>query len=516
MALTRLIFALAAAGVIALVQLGVPRLLAGVEPSLVDVAVGSAFAAVAVIVAARSRPMPAAAFGLAAVAWTASGLASTLPAQIADPVARAALLPHALLVAVVVLLPEGRLAGIRERLLAAFALAVGLMAATGAVRPILLSLGVIALAGGARRWRGAASAIQLVVGASLVTVDAGTLSGVLPQAVAANLIDVLVVAALAWIASLLDRERQLWLVVAPQAGEGSERDAFGARLAKALGVPHLEVAFVLDGAGHIDSAGRATEIPAEVTLVGSAALHPPVRVDPFLRSTLARLLQRMGQVAGLRHEQRAQAEQLAQSRRLLLRAADEERAALERRLRETVAARVDEIAEELGPVGDGELLERARSTRRQLVQLGEGIGVPGSVGQLEAALRRLAASTGITLDLQVKEAGFAPRALGVAWFTCTEGMVNAAKHATGAQVRVRISRRRVRVEDDGAGGAQPLGSGLQGLADRAADAGATLEITSGSDGTRLELRLPDYEIPLVDDEDTPDVAIVARSLAWPA
>jgi signal transduction histidine kinase len=50
---------------------------------------------------------------------------------------------------------------------------------------------------------------------------------------------------------------------------------------------------------------------------------------------------------------------------------------------------------------------------------------------------------------------------------------------------------RLTVADDGRGGADLGGSGLTGLADRAAAVGGSLEVTSEPGaGTRIELRIP--------------------------
>jgi signal transduction histidine kinase len=75
-------------------------------------------------------------------------------------------------------------------------------------------------------------------------------------------------------------------------------------------------------------------------------------------------------------------------------------------------------------------------------------------------------------------------------------MTNAAKHANASLVRVTGDARdgvlRVRVQDDGSGGASPArGSGLIGLIDRVEALGGTLMLRSPPGaGTSVELALP--------------------------
>ena len=81
------------------------------------------------------------------------------------------------------------------------------------------------------------------------------------------------------------------------------------------------------------------------------------------------------------------------------------------------------------------------------------------------------------------------------YFVVAEALANVAKHAGANQVSVRLScangRLLLEVEDDGRGGADPLGSGLRGLADRVAAVGGHLDVANvpGS-GTRVSAEMP--------------------------
>jgi len=75
-----------------------------------------------------------------------------------------------------------------------------------------------------------------------------------------------------------------------------------------------------------------------------------------------------------------------------------------------------------------------------------------------------------------------------------EAIVNAQKHAGADTIDVGVFREngtvRLRVSDDGRGGARPDGPGLRGLRDRVETARGELAVTSGSGGTTVEAVLP--------------------------
>jgi signal transduction histidine kinase len=82
-----------------------------------------------------------------------------------------------------------------------------------------------------------------------------------------------------------------------------------------------------------------------------------------------------------------------------------------------------------------------------------------------------------------------------AWFAACELMTNAVKHGGGCAIEVTACRADggllVEVRDDGPGGADPAGSGLRGLAERAVSLSGSLVISSGQGtGTRATVRLP--------------------------
>jgi signal transduction histidine kinase len=91
-----------------------------------------------------------------------------------------------------------------------------------------------------------------------------------------------------------------------------------------------------------------------------------------------------------------------------------------------------------------------------------------------------------------------PSVEAVAYFIVSEALTNVAKHAQATQAEVTVSRQgdvlRIAVADDGSGGAAPAagdGTGLRGLAQRAASVDGTLTIDSPPGGpTVIAAELP--------------------------
>ncbi len=115
---------------------------------------------------------------------------------------------------------------------------------------------------------------------------------------------------------------------------------------------------------------------------------------------------------------------------------------------------------------------------------------------LAAAIGSLAATGAIPTDVEVSTGGrLEPAIEAAAYFTVSEALANAAKHSGATAVSVRVAREgslvRVRVSDDGRGGADSSGDGLTGLARRLAAHDGTLAVTSPPEGgTVVEAELP--------------------------
>ena len=91
-------------------------------------------------------------------------------------------------------------------------------------------------------------------------------------------------------------------------------------------------------------------------------------------------------------------------------------------------------------------------------------------GGLAAALDDMARHSPVPLRVQVAAERLDPGTEFTAWSVIGEAVVNAQKHAAAHGIEVDVERRngdlRLRVHDDGRGGANPDGPGLRGLRDR--------------------------------------------------
>jgi signal transduction histidine kinase len=115
---------------------------------------------------------------------------------------------------------------------------------------------------------------------------------------------------------------------------------------------------------------------------------------------------------------------------------------------------------------------------------------------LGPAVKVLARRPPVPVDVTVRVAGRLPDRVELgAYYIGSEALTNVAKHANAEMVTVCVEPGRgvlsLSVRDDGAGGADPDGSGLTGVRERAEALGGTLKLTSPPGrGTSVDVRLP--------------------------
>jgi signal transduction histidine kinase len=203
-------------------------------------------------------------------------------------------------------------------------------------------------------------------------------------------------------------------------------------------------------------------------------------------------------------------EQLTETRAGVVDAADAERRRLERDLHDGTQQRLVSLAINLGMAraqagtadeakqAIAEAHEEAKAALAELRDLIRGLhpAVLEDRG-LDAALSGIAARMPIpvrlTVDLHRRPA---PVIEAVAYFVVSEGLANIVKHSQATEAAIFVQRAgdrlHVIVTDDGVGGADPArGTGLAGLARRAASVDGTFEIDSPPGGpTLLTVDLP--------------------------
>jgi signal transduction histidine kinase len=134
----------------------------------------------------------------------------------------------------------------------------------------------------------------------------------------------------------------------------------------------------------------------------------------------------------------------------------------------------------------------------ELRDLARGIAPPiladrGLKAAIEALARRSA--IGVTIDADPDRRPL-PVVETAAYFVVAEALTNVAKHAGGAAARVRVTLDDddalvLEIADEGPGGADPAGSGLNGLRSRVEALDGTLSITSpAGGGTTIRAQLP--------------------------
>jgi len=203
-------------------------------------------------------------------------------------------------------------------------------------------------------------------------------------------------------------------------------------------------------------------------------------------------------------------EHLSKTRAGVVDAADAERRRLERDLHDGTQQRLVSLAINLGmaraqvstaeearqAIADAH--EEAKSALAELRDLIRGLHPAvledrGLDAALSGVTARMPIPVRLTVDLPRRPA---PVIEAVAYFVVSEGLANIVKHAQASQAEVVVSRAGDRlhiiVSDDGAGGADPSrGTGLTGLAKRAASVDGTFEIVSPPGGpTLLTVDLP--------------------------
>jgi len=183
---------------------------------------------------------------------------------------------------------------------------------------------------------------------------------------------------------------------------------------------------------------------------------------------------------------------------------------IERDLHDGAQARLTALAMDLGmararlatePESAGVLLAEAHAeAKRALVELRDlARGIHPAVLSdrgLDAAISALAGGTSPTIDVVIDTDGRQPAAIeAAAYFVVAECLANARKHARAETVRVRVARSagslHIEVHDDGVGGVDPHGGGLDGLRRRVEALDGRLSVVSGpSQGTTVRTELP--------------------------
>jgi signal transduction histidine kinase len=297
-------------------------------------------------------------------------------------------------------------------------------------------------------------------------------------------------------------------------------EEIGSVLAEALGDPLAELFFWLpETEAYADANGELFDLPLDVRArreIRRDDVRTGVLVhDPTLherRDLLDGVLSAAGlsiEMARLRVEVRLQLAEVEASRARIVEAGYEERRRLERDLHDGAQQRLVSLgvqlrrlqlglpreAQILSPALD-QIVDEVGSAIGDLRQIAAGVRPARLDDGLAAALRDLARTTPVPLEVDASGERVAASVEAAAYFVACEAITNAVKHGSPSKVAVRAVRDngtlRVVVSDDGVGGAVVRrGSGLAGLRDRVAAHGGTFDVVSPhGGGTRVEVVIP--------------------------
>lgn len=441
-----------------------------------------------------------------------------------EPAAR--LLHQTVLVIALVAFPAGRLHGVVRWLLAALAVPMGLL--------LFTQLGV-------------AVVFALVAVTALATVRSDPVAATFPAGAAAGVAAVL---AVTWSATRLDRavdptrallayELVLAMVAIgyPLAARavGANRakladrllgdeglvglDGLSAVLGRALGDPHLRLyrwqgndAGYVDGRGHraVGEVGdrRWLHVTDGSTPLAAVEHRSSALDDPPTAAAVSAAVGLSLHNVQLHEQLQSQLDDLEAARRRLVAAADRQRAATAARLRGEVLVPLRHATSELRRLAATGVGDEAAQALEVVVQectaateeiAGLVAGVPPvqlGRGRLADVVEALARRSPVPVTVTASStAASDPDTEATLFYVCSEAVTNAVKHATATRIDIAVRRVDdavvVTVADDGCGGADPSGSGLQGLADRLATRDGRLRVDSPSGaGTTVTATIP--------------------------
>jgi signal transduction histidine kinase len=290
-------------------------------------------------------------------------------------------------------------------------------------------------------------------------------------------------------------------------------------LGRALGDTSVQVFRWHDSeAGYVDDRGASAatgdgerrwltvvdaEEPVAVVAHRSAALD-----DPATAEAVAAAVRLAVRHERLQQEQRQQLTELEASRARIVAATDRERERAARQLRGDVGRSLELAQSEVSAVRstarDPAMVEtldivvgELATAQREIVELVAGVP-PAQLGsgRLQEALQAVAKSSPVPVSVTVAaDAASGQDTEATLFYVCSEALANAVKYANAKRIDITVRRVDHAIEavivDDGRGGADPAGSGLQGLADRLATRNGRLRVESAPGaGTTVTAVLP--------------------------
>lgn len=303
------------------------------------------------------------------------------------------------------------------------------------------------------------------------------------------------------------------LTVADRVVEVAEAITARDALRRVLGDDSLEPAFLRDGV-YLDECGELIGddrlARQELTLLGAtgdiALLHRPgAIVDTKVATAALRALRLTAEHSRLQHDLSDQVAQLRESQRRLVVARDRQRALLAHELRDRVEWKLERLETTLTsavPSTEEGVSAVVRActylgqARESIGALSTGLQPPALARSgLAGALGELAEGSPVDVSLHVEECRFDAAVEHVIYLVSSEALANVAKHARASHVELSVSTRsdriRLEIRDDGRGGADRTGRGVDGMRERVEELGGRLRLSSGAGwGTEIVAEIP--------------------------
>jgi signal transduction histidine kinase len=283
-------------------------------------------------------------------------------------------------------------------------------------------------------------------------------------------------------------------------------------LQTALRDPALRVGLLVPGSsGFIDAKGQPVGLSGGVpVMLGGVQIGLLEGASgPSVLRAVATSAASLVEVSRLRAELAGALREVEASRTRLVQAGDQERRRLERDLHDGAQQRLVSLGMAMrlaqrhlddGTVDVNGLLDQGvaelATAIAELRQIAHGLRPTSLDDGLHAALTAITQTLPIPVQLHIGPGELPDDLATTAYFVAAEAVANAAKYSRATTIAVRVAQSaddvRVRVEDDGCGGAMPRpGSGLSGLVDRVAAVGGSLSMNSPAGiGTTIEAVLP--------------------------
>ncbi|MFN0093933.1 MAG: sensor histidine kinase [Dehalococcoidia bacterium] len=279
-------------------------------------------------------------------------------------------------------------------------------------------------------------------------------------------------------------------------------------LRTALGAPDARVAFWVEDRAEWAAEDGTIHTPGADDLVAHRRGRPVASIelagaksDPRLvTGVVAEALPEL-ESARLRAAIALQLVEVRESRARIVAAQAAERHRIERNLHDGAQQRLLALALNLraaqvspDPTRQPAAIEAAigevQAAVRDLRDLANGLrpAVLNDAG-LAAAFEDLATRAPVPIAIAATAERFGPEVEDAAWFIGCEAIANAVKHAAPRSIALSLTRAGdhldLLIEDDGRGGADPAGSGVRGMADRAAAAGGRVVVAPRPRGGTL-------------------------------